>query len=72
MFQIMITDGHSDIFVPTSELSTVVHLTHFYLSQNVPVLLLGETGCGKSVAFSKVTSVTMLLFSKDPSCTKIN
>jgi hypothetical protein len=35
----MISEGHSDIFVPTSELSTLIHLTHFYLSLNVPVLL---------------------------------
>ncbi len=57
LFQIMISDGHSDIFVPTSELSSVIHLTHFYLNLNVPVLLLGQTGCGKSVAFSKVAKL---------------
>jgi len=50
----MVSEGQSDLFVPTTEISTVIHLTHFFLDHDVPVILFGATGCGKSVAFGKV------------------
>lgn len=50
----MVSEGQSDMFVPTTEISTVIHLTHFFLDKDVSVILFGEIGCGKSVAFSKV------------------
>ena len=47
--------GLVDFFIPTEEVTQTVSLTQFYLSLRTSVMLVGEKGCGKSLAFSKVT-----------------
>ena len=46
--------GLVDFFIPTDEVTQTVTLIQFYLSHKTSVLLMGEKGCGKSLAFSKV------------------
>ena len=46
--------GLVDFFIPTEEVTQTVSLTQFYLSLRTSVMLVGEKGCGKSLAFSKV------------------
>ena len=46
--------GLVDFFIPTEEIKQIVSLIQFYLSLRISVMLVGEKGCGKSLAFSKV------------------
>ena len=46
--------GLVDFFIPTDEVTQTVNLIQFYLTHRTSVILIGEKGCGKSLAFSKV------------------
>ena len=43
-----------DFYIPTDEMTQTVNLIQFYLNLRTSVMLVGEKGCGKSLAFSKV------------------
>ena len=48
--------GRAEFYVPNEEVIKVASLIQFYMRNKTSVLLLGEKGCGKSLAFSKVAS----------------
>ena len=60
--------GLVDFFIPTEEITQIVSLTQFYLSLRISVMLVGEKGCGKSLAFSKVLNS----FQKDTTIKYLN
>ena len=51
-----LVDGTADFYIPNEETTRAACLIQFYLKNKTSVLLLGEKGCGKSLAFSKVAS----------------